>query len=93
MISTATIAASALTLNTLFIPLFGWIWSRENKITKLETEVDMLKKESVENKELLEKKFNILTSSITTMIEKFDELREDLHRLEVNTLKRRKDDV
>ena len=93
MISTATIAASALTLNTLFIPLFGWIWSRENKITKLETEVDMLKKESVENKELLEKKFNILTSSITTMIEKFDELREDLHRLEVNSLKRRKDDV
>ena len=92
MLSTSFIAATALTLNTLFLPLIGWIWSRENKITKLETEVEMLKSESKENKDLLEKKFNTLTASITTVIEKFDELKEDLHQFQLNNIRRRKDD-
>jgi len=90
MISTTIIAASALTLNTLFIPLFGWIWSRENKIVKLETEVEMLKHESNENKELLEKKFSILINSITAMNDKFDCLKEELHQFQLSSLERRK---
>ena len=88
MISTTMIAASALTLNTLFIPLFGWIWSRENKIVKLETEVEMLKQESKDNKDLLEKKFTLLTNSILSVAEKLDELKTDIHKIELNAVRK-----
>jgi hypothetical protein len=76
MIDTGFIAAVALGLNTLFIPLFGWIWSRENKIVTLETEVSILKRENKEIKQTLDGKFDL-------MFKKFDELKDEIHKIEL----------